>query len=577
MGASSGIPPPAPQERAPDPPPGGRSLTDSRHVGSFLSATTIERSIDEPVHRPSAVPRARVSWPTAMWLFVAVGVVVRVLQYGANRSLSIDESYLALNVIQKSPAGLLHGLAFTQAAPLGFLEAQKLSVFALGRGEYALRLLPLCVSLASLVVFSLVARRLLKPLAAIVAVAVVALLDPLVYYSSTGKQYAFDAAATVLVIGAAARAELGPTTRLERLLLAPVGATLIWFSHASIFLLAGLGAMFAFSWVRARERALAADLVLMAATWIGSFAIEYRLSEANFGRIIGAFESGHARAFPSVGSGSGWFDATTDRLRYLVGLEDTASGFQVLISLPSWVNRSLTIAVAGLVAVGVASFLRSHPRLTPILLVPVSLALIASGLHHYPLAGRTLLFVLPLVAICAGEGVAALRRLGRIPVAAALACVATIGLLPAQHLVSPRENEEMKQALSYLDRHRRPGDGLYLSKAAQYAFAYYHLCGCSRFDPGRAWRFSTVAGGNDGQTAVVPRAGDIVVQSSDASETKRLLHRRRVWILTAELPASGRNELLVPFSNLGTFDREFHASGPHDIAASLYLWVRRVD
>src|SRR5215211_3311084 len=127
----------------------------------------------------------------AAWFFMALGTALRVLEYVANRSLSIDESYLALNLIEKSPSELYRGLDFNQAAPIGFLEAEKLTIAIFGRDEYALRLLPLLASILAMLVFYRVAQKLLPPLAATTAVAAFALLDPLVYYSATAKQYAF--------------------------------------------------------------------------------------------------------------------------------------------------------------------------------------------------------------------------------------------------------------------------------------------------------------------------------------------------------------------------------------------------
>src|SRR5215216_5286159 len=100
------------------------------------------------------------------WFIVGIGSALRILQYAANRSLSIDESFLALNLISKSPRELLQSLAFNQAAPLGFLEAEKLTLTIFGRSEYALRLLPLLASLVALVAFYGLAQRVLPPLGA---------------------------------------------------------------------------------------------------------------------------------------------------------------------------------------------------------------------------------------------------------------------------------------------------------------------------------------------------------------------------------------------------------------------------
>src|SRR5207247_7109011 len=118
-----------------------------------------------------------------------LGAALRLIEYLRNRPLGIDESFLALNLIEKSPAQLLHELDFEQAAPLGFLEVEKLAVDLFGWSEYALRLLPLLASLASLVFFYRAGKRLLSMTALPFACAAFVLLDPAIYYAGTGKQY----------------------------------------------------------------------------------------------------------------------------------------------------------------------------------------------------------------------------------------------------------------------------------------------------------------------------------------------------------------------------------------------------
>jgi 4-amino-4-deoxy-L-arabinose transferase-like glycosyltransferase len=510
----------------------------------------------------------------AGWTLVGIGCVLRILQYVANRSLSIDESFLALNLIEKSPQRLLHALDFNQAAPLGFLEAQKLAITLFGSSEYALRLLPLLVSLLSLVLFYAVVKRLLRPLSATLAVAVFSLLDPLVYYSATAKQYTFDVTGTTLVLGAALMIESRPLRRSDLLVLGPLGAILVWFSHASVFGLAGVGVLLVLGWIRSRNWTLAPALVAVLALWAGSLAAEYVLSRSNLGRILGAFQRGGGAAFLPLGSGHGWFENTIDRLRYVVGLEDAASGQPILGSLPSGVSRSLAVLIVIVGAVGFVSLLFRRPRLALVLVVPPLLAGIAAVVHEYPLVGRTMLFALPSVALCIGEGVAvflAATAPKALLAAVAVACVGAIAVLPAIHAVHPRTNEEMKQALRYLGKWHRRGDALYVSAGAQYALAYYHLCGCSAFDPETVWRFSTIA--RRGFTgAIEPRTANLVVDSGrGTAETKPLLGRSRVWILFAE-SRDGKISLIDYLSKHGNSIQSFRASGPPAIAASLFLY-----
>ena len=509
-----------------------------------------------------------VTW--IVWFVVAVGFALRILHYLANRSLSIDESFLALNVIEKPPDQLLHALAFKQAAPLGFLEAQKFMVAVFGRSEHSLRVLPLLASLVALLLFVRVARGILEPLAATLAVAVFALLDPLVYYSATAKQYAFDVLATVLVLLAALAFEARPVRRIELMLLAPFGAILVWFSHASAFELVGLGSLITVVASARRDRRTLAGLGVVFAVWVGSFTIEYELSRANLGRILGAFH-GSGTVFAQAGGG-GRLVHILDRLRYITGLEDTASGKPVLGFLPDAVNRGLTLVIVIVGLLGFVSLLRTRPRIWLVLAVPPAVAVIVSAFQRYPLAGRTVLFVLPVVAICVGEGARVLvgwrSRFARPAAAVGLVSLAAIAVLPLVHVARPRTDEEMRPALAYLGRHHRRGDALVVSSSAQYAFAYYHLCGCSTFDPANTWSLSTTT--DAGAAAVLSRSPKLIIQADEqTSDVRKVLGRKRVWVLSAE---DDRSSLLDFLAAHGTLLDDVRTDGPSAITATLQLY-----
>src|SRR5881392_4485369 len=59
---------------------------------------------------------------------IALGIVLRLARYLANRSLWLDEVLLARNILDRSFTGLLAPLDLNQAAPIGFLMLQKLAV-----------------------------------------------------------------------------------------------------------------------------------------------------------------------------------------------------------------------------------------------------------------------------------------------------------------------------------------------------------------------------------------------------------------------------------------------------------------
>src|SRR5262249_5492721 len=136
----------------------------------------------------------------AISFLLVLGFIVRIVQYWSNRSIWLDESTIALNVVHKSYLQLLHQLDYDQSAPVGFLWLEKLAVQIFGNSEQALRLFPLLVSLLSLVLFSQIATKLLSKRGVIISLILFVFCESLTYYASEVKQYSFDVFASLLII-----------------------------------------------------------------------------------------------------------------------------------------------------------------------------------------------------------------------------------------------------------------------------------------------------------------------------------------------------------------------------------------
>src|SRR5262245_24076263 len=91
--------------------------------------------------------------PRWTWIIVIYGALVRTATYLANSSFHHDEAQIALNVVDRRFTDIMHSLSGMQAAPLGFLAAEKLAVILLGPSELALRLFPLIAGIAALILF----------------------------------------------------------------------------------------------------------------------------------------------------------------------------------------------------------------------------------------------------------------------------------------------------------------------------------------------------------------------------------------------------------------------------------------
>jgi len=126
--------------------------------------------------------------PKLLWLVVLLGVVVRVRQYAANRSLWLDESLVALNIIGRGMHRLLTApLDFNQTAPAGFLFVEKLSAELFDKGEYALRAFPLLCGIVGLLLYPKLALRVVGPVGAVQPTSSAGRSDQLMAESSYGS------------------------------------------------------------------------------------------------------------------------------------------------------------------------------------------------------------------------------------------------------------------------------------------------------------------------------------------------------------------------------------------------------
>jgi len=409
----------------------------------------------------------------ALALVLSLGVLLRAREYLANRSLWLDESSLALNIIERSFRALVAPLDYGQAAPPGFLFGERLVVTLVGSSEYALRALPLLAGIFALFVFWRLARQLLSPAGTLLAVAMFAISDSLIYYAAEVKQYGLDVATTVFLWWLC-------TTLMSRLdngdiaawaLVTVVGAATIWISHPAIFVVGGIAAqVLCQAALRRRPRLLIAG-ACSSGVWLVSFVALYLISLRFFSPTIAQAWYG-AAAGPAGAAGAVGF-------RYLAWLRDTVRfrhTIWTLAVLP--LGPHLLQLVTLCAAVGVIALLwRRRDRQWAWFAVAVALACLASSLRKYPITPRLWLFLTPAMMLLVAAGVDEMWRRTR-PfrlVAQLLACLLLFypGVAAARGAVRPPQKEEVRPLLEYVRDHYRPGDALYVYRYAGPAARYY--------------------------------------------------------------------------------------------------------
>jgi len=510
-------------------------VSRSRPVGQPVHPDMARRTSDSLERGSKAFARKGDAAAVALVAIVAVGAILRAVQFLSGRSLWHDEALLSLDLIGRSLGDTLGRLDFAQAAPAGYMLAELGVARAAGNSEESLRLLSLVAGVAALALFAVLARRILGPWAAVVATLAFAAADGLVAYSSQLKPYSSDVLVTVVLLLLGLAAQHRPLTRRRALAIGAGGAVAVLFSFPSVFVALSVAVVLLLPGRANGWRESVQPRLPIVALWglaVLGIALDSRLRAQT---VRDAFESDSAAFGGSSGNGveAEWLDKFVSGILHSVGFAQERP-----------LSHLAKIAVVAL-AVGLVSLTRRRPAVGAMLALPFLAAGLASLLHLYPLTSRTTLFLLPPFVLLVADGVwwPARRIRGRVGVAIAAAAAVAVLAFPlysaAYHVVHPRTTEELRPVLEELRRAWRPGDTLYLHPGAQYAFRYYADCDC--LDP-RSPRldelvpFARVNGDSTRSPAIKSRSAALVVGRRVATDARLLRDdlaplRGRVWFV----------------------------------------------
>lgn len=146
----------------------------------------------------------RKRWVIGLGVIASVGALIRTRAYLQNRSLWLDEAFLAHSVRDRSLLELLGTpLDYGQSAPPGFLILVFLVTVVFGVSDLSLRFVPYLFGVALVYLAIPVANRLLSSnVARLVFVGFLSFSPVLIYYSHEFKQYSSDAFVTLFILWA---------------------------------------------------------------------------------------------------------------------------------------------------------------------------------------------------------------------------------------------------------------------------------------------------------------------------------------------------------------------------------------
>jgi hypothetical protein len=396
-------------------------------------------------------------------VMLAVGIFFRLEVYGHGRPYWMDEGSLAGNVVDKRPLDFSEPLTGDQLAPFGFLIVVRAVVSILGRSPYVTRLLPLVCGILALVAFTVLARRILPRRAALVAIALFAFSDDLIYYSSEFKPYSLDLAVGVAITLVAYDALTKPAswqrarndslespqpkTKLwQGLPTLPLGQPQVsgpeprretfgpadggdpsgardprrtaacialcailapWCSFTSTFMVAGCGSSLVLAAFLARRYRDALVWGAIGVGWLLSFLLAYTASQSLLSPYTTMYifwDFAFLPLWPRPSSPVSLVKAGGILLDVFV------NPLNLVPPACRWLGAVLPLSL--LVGGAVRLFRRSW-SVWLMLVLPVALAVIASVMKRYPLHGRLILELVPAFFLLIAEGTQAVFELDR--------------------------------------------------------------------------------------------------------------------------------------------------------------------
>jgi hypothetical protein len=398
---------------------------------------------------------------------VGIGVILRVRQFLFARSMWLDESWAANEILDSR---LIDLLTQTQGYvdPAGYTILTKLGVAVLGPTEFAFRWIALVAGIASLIVASLLARRAFKTMVGQATfTGLVALAPVLVYYSNEAQQYALDILATVLVILIFVSFE---EWRRGFASLVVVGVVLPWFSYSSTFVLFGVGFALAVRWLR--DRSYRKCAILGSAWGLSTLVMLAHARSITRTEFLEDFWTTGFAPFPIASLADlRWYPES------IAGIVEAAFFIERIVpaitvpSLAAWL-------ILGSIVVGAVLLAGRRPWLTLALGAMLASGLIMSGLGLYPFGSRPGLYMVPLAFLLAVEPIdwATEQRsmAWRGPAAlVAIALLATVAVPSARSFVDPPNPYDMKGALNFVVENGEPGDWLIVHGWSARPFTFY--------------------------------------------------------------------------------------------------------
>jgi hypothetical protein len=447
-----------------------------------------------------------------------VGIIIRLINYFNNAGLSLDEAYVALNLMERSYAQLLLPLDNFQVAPVLFLLIEKLSVSLLGPGELALRLFPLVCSILTLPIFYFLARDIFKDeKIALTSLFVFAVLPLQIQYSAAVKQYMSDVFVLLILFWLFVVFLKRRNSKLL-ILLAVAGVISIFLSNIAVLVLFTLGLYWLIDDFFLKNKDEAKYVVVL--TWLVTFGVYYYF-----------FIHGHQhQQFMLDYWQQSFLPLNPSRIEFWDFLNSVGRKIFAEIMLYNRAglsyafNQFIVFLFLMIYATGLIMMITKRKvMMTYFMIFPILLHLFLSGLEKYPFDTRLALYLSPLVIMTFSCGAIALSELSRKMLKSKwpgiVVILALLSIYPYKLYVNyPIVVDGARESIQFINEHFRDHEKVYVYYYSKATLEYYQKT--------RGIKFSE---------AVIPGHGEIFLVNwgADLKNFEKL--HGEVWLLFSHL------------------------------------------
>jgi hypothetical protein len=407
-------------------------------------------------------------------LVVILGIMTVIIQYWLNRSLWVDESMIALNIINKNAFELLNPLDYNQVAPVLFLELEKFFSVIIPNTEYGLRLFPFISYLLSIFLYSKILILLFKNNGQkyiFFGLTFFLFNTMIIYYSSEVKQYMIDVFCVLSLYYFYLKNYQNSNNRNYLLII--IGIISIFLSNVTPIFLFSIGFCMLYEYLIKKNENIY-HLLIVFAFWVITFILFYFyfIYDHPTREAMIMFWQGSSAFMPN-------YPLNIDFYIFLI-----LKSKMIFFNLLSYGYLGFVLLPI-LYIYGIKKLLKSKNYKILILTgLPLFTHLILSSFKLYPFSQRLLLYNIPLLIIIITYGYKYfIEKNNKLliytkSISFFLLLFCLINLILSKY---PFEKEEIKKSINYIEKNISIEDKVYVYYGAIHSYNYYSKIGEAKF------------------------------------------------------------------------------------------------